>query len=253
MIKSFVHKGLGVSKKHYPGLLTNIANRTFNELVNEYAKWAVRQKSFKKCKIYLIKQLSESFCNVPLRRFNSMLLEQYQTNRLNKVNKPATANRLLATISHMFTKAVEWDMVEENTLNRTRKVKLLPENNRRLRYLSIEGCQRLINSCDIHLKPIVITTLNTGMKKDEILWLRWDNVDLNAGFILLNQDQTKNSERKELSINQTLRETIQDSRKHEGVHYVFNDPITCNRYGDVKRSFKTAFKRAEIRDFRFHD
>lgn len=70
---------------------------------------------------------------------------------------------------------------------------------------------------------------------------------------MLNQDQTKNSERKEVPINQTLRETLQSISKREDVPYIFHDPVTCNRYGDVKRSFKTALKRAEIRDFKFHD
>ena len=85
----------------------------------------------------------------------------------------------------MFTKAVEWDMVEEETLKRVRRAKMLEENNRRLRYLSKEECQTLINACDDHLKPIVIMAMNTGMRKGEILSLKWDNVDLNNGFILL--------------------------------------------------------------------
>ncbi|MCF6155360.1 MAG: site-specific integrase [Candidatus Brocadia sp.] len=180
-----------------------------------------------------------------------MLFEQYQTDKPNMGNKPATANRLIATLFHMFTKAVEWDMVEEEILKRIRKVKMLPENNRRLRYLSTEECQRLIDSCDKHLKPIVITALNTGMRKDEILGLKWDNVDLNAGFILLNQDQTKNSERKEIPINQTLRETLEGITSQ--FDYVFVNPLTGNRYDNVKRSFNTALKKAEIRDFKFHD
>ncbi|MCK5504418.1 MAG: hypothetical protein KAJ10_04615, partial [Thermodesulfovibrionia bacterium] len=128
-----------------------IKNHSFNELVNEYEKWAVRQRSFNS-KSYLIKQLKKSFGNLPLRRFTTMLVEQYQTERLQKSNrpkkngkpdtgnKPATVNRLIATLSHMFTKAADWNMVEEETLKRIRKVKLLPENNRRLRYLSKEEC-----------------------------------------------------------------------------------------------------------------
>ncbi|MDN3512311.1 MAG: site-specific integrase [Candidatus Jettenia sp.] len=241
-----------------PEIAKRIANHTFNELVMEYVKWAERQKSFDS-KICLIKQLAEKFGNIPLRRFNSMMLEQYQTERLSqgikaiKGNKPATVNRLIATISHIFTKVVEWNMVEEETLKRVRKVKLLPENNRRLRYLSTEECQRLVDSCDKHLKPIAITALNTGMQKDEVLGLKWDNIDLKAGFILLNQDQTENSEHKELPINQTLREILQSISRCEDVPYIFHDPVIRNRYDDVKRSFKTALKRAEIRDFKFHD
>ncbi len=65
----------------------------------------------------------------------------------------------------MFTKAVDWDMVEAETLKRVRKVKLLQDDSKRLRYLSKEECQALINACDTHLKPIVITALNTGMRK----------------------------------------------------------------------------------------
>lgn len=68
-----------------------------------------------------------------------MLIEQYQSERIRqgkwnenhkdkfKGNKPATVNRLIATLSHMFTKAVDWNMVEETVLKRIRKVKMLPE------------------------------------------------------------------------------------------------------------------------------
>jgi integrase len=53
--------------------------------------------------------------------------------------------------------------------------------------------------------------LNTGMRKGEILNLKWENVDLKHDFILLNQEQTKNAERKEIPINSTLRESL---KKH---------------------------------------
>lgn len=227
-----------------------ISNHTFNELAEQYKRWAERQRSYKS-KQGFINQLADAFGSLPLRRFNSMLVEQFQTERTQKGNKPATVNRLVATLKHMFTKAVEWDMVEDQTLKRIRKAKLLEENNRRLRYLSKEECQKLINACIKHLNPIVICALNTGMRKGEILNLKWDNVDLRHGFILL--ELTKNGERREIPINGTLKQTLMPLTRRLDVQYVFYDPATGKPFQDVKRSFNTACRKAQIKGFRFHD
>ena len=223
---------------------------TFRELAEEYIKWTERQRSFRS-KAGFIKQLMEVFGNLQLRYFNTKLLEQYQTDRIGKGNKPATINRHIATLKHMFTKAFDWDMVTEDTLKRVHKARLLEENNRRLRYLSKEECQNLINNCNGNTKAIVITALNTGMRKGEILNLKWDNVDLRHGFILL--DITKNGERREIPINETLRHTLQGITRRLDIPYVFYDNATGKPYGDVKRSFATACRRAGIKDFHFHD
>ena len=168
-------------------------------------------------------------------------------------NKPATINRHVATLKHMFTKAVEWEMVEEDVLKRLRKVKLLKENNRRLRYLSKEKCQALLKECDSHVRPIVTVALNTGMRKGEILGLTWDSVDLKHGFILLEQDDTKNGERREIPVNEAARAALQSVTRRLDVPYVFYDHETGNSYKDVKKGFNGACRRAGIVDFRFHD
>lgn len=197
-----------------------IANHTFNDLVTDYLKWSERQRAYSQ-KELVINQLKERFDKIPLRRFDTRLVEAYQSERLQAgkkklkseeivCNKPATINRHIATLKHMFTKAVEWDMVEEETLKRVRRAKMLEENNRRLRYLSKEECHTLIDACVDYLKPIVITALNTGMRKGEILSLKWDNIDLDNGFILLDSGMTKNGERREIPINTTLRATLEE-------------------------------------------
>jgi integrase len=172
----------------------------------------------------VIGQLVAEFGHYSLRRFDTMMIEQFQTEGLQKGHKPATVNRHIATLKHMFTKATDWNMVEDETLKRVRKVKLLEENNRRLRYLNKDECQALINVCKIHLKPIVITALNTGMRKEEVLNLKWNNVDLKNGLILL--DITKNGERREIPINVTLHETLSSIVRRIDVDYVFYDRKT---------------------------
>jgi integrase len=170
---------------------------------------------------------------------------------LNRGLQPATANKHTSILKAMISKAVDWNMVEEETLKRVRKVKQLPENNKRLRYLLKTECQDLIRNCEPHLRPIVITALNTGMRKSEILKLKWEQIDLKNGFILLGI--TKNGERREIPINDTLRATFQGITRRLDVPYVFYDPITGKHYQGVKRSFATALRRTKILDFRFHD
>lgn len=231
-------------------IVKKIKNHTFFELTENYMGWSQKQKSFK-TKISKINQLVKYFGDRNLRSFDTMLVEQFQTERL-RGNQPATVNRLLATLKHMFTKAEDWEMVEEDILKKVRRVKLSKENNKRQRFLSPEEAQSLIEACAPHLRPVVITALNTGMRKEEILSLQWEkNVFLQHGFIQLLE--TKNGEHREVPINQTLRSELQRITRRLDSPWVFCDPKTGNRYGNMKKSFYSACRKAGITDFRFHD
>jgi len=231
-------------------IVKRIGNYGFKQLAEDYLKWSERQRSYASKKGF-VQALYEYFGDLPLRAFSTKLVEQFVTQRLDRGNKPATVNRLMATLKHAFSKAVEWEMVEEETLKRVRRVKLLQENNRRLRFLSKDECQRLIDCAEPHLKPILIMALNTGMRKSEVLTLIWDNIDLTHGFILL--DKTKNGERREIPINETLRNALHGLTRRIDIPYVFYDNQAGRRYLDIKTSFRTACRRAKIQDFRFHD
>lgn len=230
--------------------IKKIGNHSFRELTAEYTKWMERQRGFKQ-KLSVVNLLVNTFGQYPLRRFDSRLLEHYQSDMLVKGKKNATANRHLATIKHMFTKAVEWDMVEEDVLKRVRRVKMLEENNRRMRFLSTSECSSLVDNCDKHLRPIVITALNTGMRKSEILNLKWDDVDLKHNLITVRN--TKNGEPRRIAINGTLRETLSNILRRLDVPFVFFDNTTGKHYGRVDKSFSTACRRSGIADFHFHD
>lgn len=55
-----------------------IKDYTFCELSTHYLKWAERQKSFK-CKDGFVNQLLLTFNNLPLKRFTSLAIEEWQT------------------------------------------------------------------------------------------------------------------------------------------------------------------------------
>ena len=136
------------------------------------------------------------------------------------------------------------------TSNPVKGVKLLKEDNKRLRYLEKEEIVKLLANCRQHLKPIVILALNTGMRRGEILNLKWRDVDIKRDVIyLLN---TKSGEKREQPINEQVKTALIRTRKHPQSPYVFykkdGSPI-----GDIKKSFFTALIKSGINNFRFHD
>ena len=117
-------------------------NCKFAELAKEYDTWAKQQKGYR-TKKFIIRQLVEEFGNFNVNDLNTMIVERYQTKHLS-TRKPATTNRMMACLKHMLTKAVDWEMANEETLKQVRKVKFLKENNKRLRFLNVDECKRLI-------------------------------------------------------------------------------------------------------------
>ncbi len=249
--KTLLIKRMNAVKEGKAPQIKKIANYSFTELAEVYLEWINGRHLSAGNKKYTIRQLVNRFNTLPLRRFTTLVVEQYQTDLINGKLKNATVNKYMSILKGMFSKAVDWEMVEEETLKRVRKIKHLPED-KRLRFISKEECKELINASDPHLRPIVITALNTGMRKEEILSLQWEkHIDLKHGFILL--DKTKNGERREIPINETLRAVLQGIIRRMDVPYVFYAPKTGERYKDIKKSFATALRRARILDFKFHD
>lgn len=226
---------------------------TFRELVNRYAEYAEgRIKSWERSiKPVVENLLLPCFESYTLDTVASHDLEKYQTSLIKKGLAIATINKYLTVFKMLIAKAEGWNMCSAEVLKQVRKVKQLKGANKRLRFLSQEECQSLINACDPHLKPIVIMAINTGMRKGEILSLKWDNVDLRHGFILL--DKTKNGERREIPINGILRAILQDITRRLDIPHVFYDTAIGKPYGDVKKAFASAIRRTGIKDFTFHD
>ncbi|MDA8272228.1 MAG: site-specific integrase [Deltaproteobacteria bacterium] len=228
-----------------------INNSTFSELADKYLEFTSgRQKSYRNT-VNFVKTLIKRFNDKLLDSFTAQDIELLQTELLNKAYSVAYPNRLTSVFKRMFAKAADWDLISEDVLKRVRKAKQLKGEKTRLRYLTEEEAERLIFNCERNLKPIVITALNTGMRKSEILKLTWDRVDLKNHIILL--DKTKNGERREIPVNDTLYNILSGLTRHLKTDFVFYNPQTLKPYYDTKKSFTSALRKSHILDFRFHD
>jgi len=222
---------------------------TFGRLCEEFRTWAEPQKSFERHKKYLIEAIKNEFGHLPVCEFPPLLLDQYKARKQSEGKSPATVNRYLSLVHVMFTKAAEWGFADEEISKRVHKIKLLKGEAKRTRFLLEPEADKLLAVCPAHLKPIVAIAIHTGMRKSEILSLTWGQVDTKNGYITLHE--TKNSEGRQVPINQTVRKTLKSIPRHIMNPHIFF--YMGEELKDIKRSFATACDSAGIKDFTFHD
>lgn len=213
------------------------------EYLEKYAK--VNKRSWLRDEIS-IAHLDEFFNGKSLSEITPKDVESYKAHRQTAVGN-TTINRELACLKCAFNQAIKWGYVKENPV---RSVKLFKENNQRVRFLEPQERDRLLAYCPSHLKPIVITALNTGLRRGELLNLTWADVDFDRCIIRVSQ--SKSGEPRYIPMNNFLTETLQNVTKRVNSPYLFGDE-SGTPYKSVKKSFNTAVKRAGIKDFHFHD
>jgi integrase len=161
--------------------------------------------------------------------------------------KPATINRELACLKHMFTLAKRWKMADENPV---KEVQFFQEQQIEMRILAQEEINRLLSCASPRLRPILIVALNTGMRKGEILHLRRSDVDFDNQFLLLRE--TKSNRPRKVPMRGLVAETLRALKK-ERDYVLFANPHTGKPLSDLQTPFKGACRRVGIQDLRFHD
>lgn len=168
---------------------------------------------------------------------------------------PATVNRYLAALSHAFTIAVqEYEWLDASPMAKIRREK---EPRGRVRYLSDDERDRLLTACRASPNPdlylAVVLSLATGARKMEILTLRWNEVDLQRGALILLE--TKNGECRTLPIGNHAREllTARATARRLDTDLLFPSPDNLHRPVQLRHAWQAALKAARIDDFHWHD
>jgi len=227
----------------------------FNELCALYVENFGTQKAFNTSKRYLLAMVQEHFGERRLSQITHLDLETYRNKRKatpargGKPRTDASLNREMALIGHMLNKAVEWGLLEASPFKKGNRL-MLKENNHRLRFLTEVEIDALLKACSPHLKSIVETALHTGMRRGELLSLKWEQ--MRNGFIYLKE--TKSAKARQIPINDRAAQAFRELRHKNQLKspYVFCDS-QGRRFHEVKHSFTSACRRAGLEDFRFHD
>jgi integrase len=171
---------------------------------------------------------------------------------------PATVNRYLFTLSHLFTVAMrDWQLVDRHPVQAVRKD---PEPRARARFLTDQERRQLLLACKkskwppLHL--LVLLAISTGARRGELINLKWNDINLTSARPEIYVHKTKNGDPRFLPVIGNTLEIARSlkRRRSQESSFMFPAPNQPNSpYYFFDTHWYRALKEAEIEDFRFHD
>jgi integrase len=225
----------------------------------------------------------------PIEDLSSIELEQWRTKRMREGRKAATINRLMVALKASVNWAVSHDLIKENPLARLGRLKET-DSNVKVRYLSDDERERLMTALDgrekrirddrhshnehlskreketmpelngkfaDYLKPMVLISLYSGLRRGSLFGLKWNDIDFFTRTMTIRPDNSKPEKALQLPMNTVVFETLTAWKEQnlpvEDDSLIFPSPVSGGELNNVKKSWANLLKDARINNFRWHD
>jgi len=260
---------------------------TLNEFINDHYKpWIIEhRKNHVKTLAHIKRCFIKPFGDKPLTDITPVLIDQWRTQRLKAGLTVETVNRETATFKAAISKAVLWGFIEKHPLE---KFKLLKsDRSGKVRFLSAEEEQNLreaaINRETIikaeraranqwraernyslypdlnqfvfadHMQPMILLSINTGLRRGELFSLKWENVHLDQAILTIEGSYAKSGKTRHIPLNTEALHVLKSWRTQtENTDLVFPSK-GGKRFDTIKKAWKSISDSAEIKNFRWHD
>lgn len=193
---------------------------TFEALGRLYLEWAkVNKPRSHMTDGYNLAHAFGEIGKVPAREINSARIETLK-NKFMASHAPATVRHILGMIRRVYTWAAVTPRSEDDAtplfigIPPTHGLTVPKQDNRRLRFLSRDEAERLLKAAvgyphrtggmDFH--DVCLLSLHCGLRKTEVVQMRWGHVDLTHGLIYVVDG--KNMESSGLPINKVADEML---------------------------------------------
>ncbi len=236
--------------------LPNEEKIKFSVFVQRYVQeHSIPFKRSWKTDLVLLKNLVPFFGGMLLHEITTAHYEQYRQKRVrekvgnkDKLVSTTTINREGELLRSILNRAVKWGVISFNPMGKLERFKEEPKE----RILTEKEIKGLIASATLPLKHIILVALNSGMRKAEILNLKWENVNLDTGMLSL--FKTKSRRMRQIPLNGAMTELFSKLQlSRNGREYVFENPVTGQPLNEIKTSWHSLLRRTGIKNLRFHD
>jgi|ERR1051326_4970886 integrase len=207
-----------------------------------------------------LKILLPFFEHLTLGEISKGLVRKYRKERKHQRHLPPTAkkdgkpprplsettlNRDVECLRHILFWAVEEGYMLTNPLSR---MKLERERKKKRPIVHVEEEGPLLEAAAPHLRLIIFTALDAGMRRGEILSQRWQDVDFSRRLLFVTHSKTPEGEMREIPLTDRLFNLLREMVKLEGLIFTFEGkPIRS-----IKTAWKAALRRANLPYLPFH-
>jgi len=204
-----------------------------------------------------LRMMLPHFDGLTLKDVTRETLSRYESRRRKTGASAPTVRRDLACLSSILTCCEEWEWLPDGAnpvpaFLRRRGKHGLKEAPPRTRYLSEDEESRLLDSASTGAREAIILAIDTGLRLEELMSLRWSQVDMDRCIIRTTAD-TKSGRIRSVPIAQRSAHILKHLPRGLFRDWVLFDPDTGERYRDRKTAFRGALRRAEIAGVVWHD
>jgi integrase len=245
-----LHKKDEVNKrKHFPDRY--ILQVKFSDFVdNEYLPVHVKGLKSALTTTGICKKLKARHGDKFLHEITEMMVEAHKADLIGKV-ADNTINNELNTLSGIFTFARKKYRDLKNPVQGVKRFRI----TERKRTLERSEQKALIIAAGQeekapHLQALIIFDLHTALRKEELLSVKWSDVDFINKQILVREEIAKYHKSRYIDLDK-FAIAVLESLPRRG-EYVFCDS-SGKRFKNFRRSFQSAVKRAGLKDVVIHD
>lgn len=269
------------ARKPKPGVPTF---RAF--LDGDYATWA---KANQKAHAQNLKRLATAFKSLLDKRLDEITgldVERWRAGEIERGLSLETINRDISSIKACFNRAVDWDILTANALAKVKKSRT--DDCLKVRFLSDDEEARLRAALDAreerrrterdsanhwrrergyvllpslrvlaftdHVKPLVLLSINTGLRRGELFDLTWANVDLDRRILTVTGATAKSKRTRHVPLNREATLVLRGWRaQSDALDWLVFLNDAGLRFDRVNFSWRRLLKDAGITAFRWHD
>ena len=232
--------------------------------LNDSVRGSVKPVTHDSYKMLVNKHVVPALGNVGLSKLTPAHLQGFYRTKLDEGLSPRTVQYLHVVLHRALKQALRWALVTRNVAEavdppRVPKKEITP--------LSTQQASAFLEAArDDRLEALYVLAIHTGMRQGELLNLRWDDVDLDAGVLRVRGTKTARSRRTVnlsgtalVALTSHLTRQLEEIDKtgdlwqENGLVFATGIGTSLNRQNLTQRSFSPLLAKAGLPQIRFHD